>query len=458
VKKQVGMLVSTLAGWSRQTMRWLLQLDRPVSVRSEAEVVAEMQRHYRWNFTVNLVEGALFWFGLSFISATTMLPLFISKLTTNPFWIALLAMVGQASWYLPQLFVAGMTERLDRKKPLVVNLGVVIERAPVWLLPVAALISVAQPQGALLLFFVSYAWYGLGAGAIAPAWSDMIARCFPVERRGRFFGLTAFVGTGLGAVGAIFSSWLLQVFPFPTNFALCFLIAATTITLSWFFIALTREPEPAAPVAKTGPGGRQWLKIARVVRSDHNFRRFLIARLLANFGSMGAGFLTVAAIQRWQVADSTVGLFTIALLLGQTAGNLLAGLLADRYGHKLALEWGLALSVAAFVWAWWAPAMLWFYPVFVLLGAASGISIVSGVLVALEFSAPQDRPTHVGIANTTHGVGSLLSPLLGGLLATTGYAWLFALSAAVGLAALWVMRYAVREPRQITIPLAVDPA
>ena len=50
------------------------------------------------------------------------------------------------------------------------------------------------------------------------------------------------------------------------------------------------------------------------------------------------GFVTVAAIQRLQVSDSIVGFYTVALLLGQTAGSLAAGWLADRYGHKLSLE------------------------------------------------------------------------------------------------------------------------
>ena len=44
-----------------------------MQARSEAEVHEEMYANYRWNFAVNLGDGALFWFGLSFISATTIL-------------------------------------------------------------------------------------------------------------------------------------------------------------------------------------------------------------------------------------------------------------------------------------------------------------------------------------------------------------------------------------------------
>jgi len=437
-----------VGGWGRLAVRRLLQLDEPIHERSEAELEAEMRANYLWNFAVNLGDGVFFWFGLSFISTTTILPLFLSKLTINPFWFALLAILGQSSWYLPQLFTSSTIERFARKKPIIVNLGIFAERLPLCLLPVAAVAAWQSHTLALIIFFLAYAWYGIGAGMIAPAWSDMIARCFPVDRRGRFFGITSFVGTGLGAVGAIFSGWLLETYPFPANFAYCFLVAAVSIGLSWFFIALTREPVPHNATPPAPRAGQSRRKIMHIVRGDRNFRSFLWARLLATTGSMGAGFLTVAAVERWQLADSTIGIFTTALLIGQTVGNLLAGLLSDRFGHKLALELGIGAAVAAYTLAWWAPNPDWYYPLFFLMGAANGISIVSGVLIALEFSLPKHRPTYIGIANTAVGLGSAIGPIIGGVLATVNYGWLFATSALVGLAALLIMFFGVREPRQ----------
>ena len=348
------------------------------------------------------------------------------------------------------LFTANATERVARKKPIVVNLGFFTERLPLWLLPVAALLCLADPLAALLLFFVAYACHGLGAGAIAPAWSDMFARCFPVEKRGWFFGFTAFVGTGLGAVGAVYSGQLLEAFPYPINFAIVFLIAAVAITISWFFIAMTREPVQRVHDEILRQNGQSWPKIVGIVRGDKNFRNFLLTRLLATLARMGAGFITVAAIYRWQVSDSTVGLYTAALLFGQTAGNLVAGVLADRRGHKLSLEWGLGASTVAFALAWWAPTPEWFYVVFFLTGVANGMTIVSGVLIVMEFSRAVHRPTYVGIGNTVSGIGMVVAPLIGGVLAVMGYNWLFAASALVGVAALVMLHVSVREPRDQT--------
>lgn len=435
-------------GRSRQIMRLLLEIDKPIAPLTNEELEAEARQNYRWNFTANLLDGAFFWFAMSFISATTILPLFISKLTTDPVWFALLAVLSSASWYLPQLFVAGPTERLARKKPVVINLGFITERLPIWLLPVAALLAVVNPALSLTLFFVAYAWHGFGAGAIAPAWSDMIARMFPVDRRGWFFGLSSFIGTGLGALGAILSGWLLVTFPYPQNFAYTFLVAAISITVSWVFLAFAREPVQPVPEAARQRADQSWQKIRAIVRRDHNFRNFLGARVLANLGRMGAGFLTVAALQRWGVSDATVGLYTAALLIGQTAGNLLAGVIADRRGHKFTLELAQVASVLTFLLAWLAPEPAWFFAVFFLMGAANGISIVSGVLSVMEFSAPEHRPSYIGIGNTVSGIGSAIAPLIGGVLAAYSYNWLFAASAAVSVAGWVVLSIGLRDPRQ----------
>ena len=430
-------------------LRWLLRLDQPVLLRGEDELAAEVERNYGWNFSVNLVDGATFWLGASFISSATILPLFVRRLTDSPLAICLLAVIAQASWFLPQIFTANFMERLARKKPVVVNLGLFLERLPLWVMVLAALIAGRSPLLALILFLGGYAWHGLGAGVVAVSWQDLIARCFPVERRGRFFGLAMFVGAGSSALGAGVSAWLLNTYPFPANFAYTFLIAAVFIFISWCALALTREPAQAVTAPRRSH--REYLvSLPDLIRSDHNYRRFLIARALMALGGLGAGFVTVAAVDRWRIPDATAGIFTAALLIGQTMGNLLFGFLADRFGHKLSLVLGLLANVLGFAIAWLAPAPEWYYAAFALFGIASGAVVVSGILIVMEFSDAERRPTYVGIANTSVGIIGVVAPLLGAGLASIGYSWTFATSAAVSIAALGLMGWWVREPRGIS--------
>jgi MFS family permease len=356
-------------------------------------------------------------------------------------------MIAQGGWFFPQLFTANTVEHLPRMKPVIVNAGFFLERLPFWVIAFSALIAGTSPHVAVVLFLIAYAWHTFGSGVAATAWQDLIARCFPVDRRGRFFGFANFLGTGMGIVGAGISARLLKSTAFPINFVYIFLLAAIFNTLSWLFVSLTREPTQAT-TKPTHSDRDFWRQLPDILRQDGNFRRFLIARLLMGLGSMGSSFLAVAAIQKWQVPDSTIGLYTGAMLIGQTAANLLFGFLADRFGHKLSLVIGSLFAVLTFVLAWWAASPAWYFVVFALRGVSIGAVIVSGLLLVMEFSIPERRPTYVGLANTGIGLVNGIAPLLGTGLATLGYSQLFAISAFAHLIALGLLIWWVKEPRQ----------
>jgi len=427
-------------------LRKLLQMDLPVPQRTREEVRAERDQNYRWNFAVNLTDVTTFWFGLSFISAATIVPLYISKLTDSPIPIGLAAVIARGGWFLPQIFTSNFVERLPRKKPMIVNAGFFLERLPMWVIVLSAVIAAWNPTLALIIFFIGYAWHGFGAGVAATAWQDLIARCFPVNRRGRFLGIGFFLGALTGAIAAVISAQVLGGYTFPTNFLIAFFVAALAINISWVALAQTREP--VEPIAAPRQSTRQfWNDLPRILRRDENYSHFLVARLLLAFSGMGIGFVTVAAISRWAIADSTVGLYTAAFLIGQTIGNLILGLVADKIGHKLPLEIAAIGTALAFSVAWMAQLPELYFLVFILLGMVEGATIVSGMSIVMEFSAPEKRPTYAGLTNTSIGVISMIGPMIGAILALLGYNWLFFASAVISILSFITFHWWVKEPR-----------
>ncbi|MEM7344521.1 MAG: MFS transporter [Chloroflexota bacterium] len=435
----------------QKAIRRLLQLDQPVKVLTATEAEAERDRNFSWNLFFNAFDVIFFMGGIGLLSATTIIPLFISKLTDSVVPLAIVAMLAQGGFFLPQLFVANFTERLDYKKPMVVNLGFLTERIPALLLFLTALAVWWSPFLALISFLLFYTWFNLGGGVIAPAWQDMIARCFPVTRRGRFFGSTMFIGTLLAVVGTSFAGTILTQVAFPVNFAYIFGAAGLSIMISWIFVAQTREPIEAANVPTVST--RQYFAaLPNLLRSDINFRNFLIVRFIMALSEMGSGFLTVAAIQTWAISDSLVATFTTVTLIGQTTGSLLLGFISDRYGHRLSLEIVSLSGVLAFALAWIAPTPSWYIAVFGLLGFYTGGRIVSGLLVVLEFCVAEKRPTYIGITSTLAGVGSMIAPLIGAGFVLLGYSWVFVGSLVTSLISLLLLRYWVKEPRLIETP------
>lgn len=411
---------------------------------------AEVERNYRHNYIVNFLDGTFFWLGFNFIAWRTILPLYVSHYTDSKFALGLLATIGTTGWLLPQLFTSNWVQRLPLKKVVPVRLGLLTERLPVILLVPAALLSLYSPELALILFFILFAWFMIGAGVVAVGWQDMLAKIFPVDRRGRFFGLTNFSGTATGMVGAAVAAWLLDHFDFPFNYTICFAFAGLFIFISWLFLSQTREPmqlNKEQPVPQ-----REYLKqLPRILREDLNFRRFLISQIVISMGGMAAGFLAVYAVQRWQLPEGQAGIFTVSMLVGQALGNLIFGSLADRKGHKLVLELSTLLGVLSVGAASLAPSSGWFLFVFAFAGTSNAGVILSGIMIVFEFSTPDIRPTYIGLNNTLVGIAAAATPLIGAwLVSAMGYQTLFAVTVGIGILGYILLRWTVREPREVT--------
>jgi MFS family permease len=431
---------------TKRVLRWILRLDQPMTERTPQELSAFVARHYRRNFVANLMEGVTFWLTFSLLSYSTIVPLFVLKLTTSTVAIGVAALLAQGGWFAPQLLSANLVERLPRRKPVAVHLALVLDRLPMWLLLIPAAIAGQSAGLALILFFVFFGWREVGAGFVAPALEDLLARVIPVEGRGRFWGLTAGLGALLGIGASALSAWLLTAYAYPTGFVLIFLLAAISITIGLCFLALTREP--GQPVRGPRLSQRQFFaSLPSLLRQDRAFRRFLGAQGILTLSAMGMAFITVAAVRHWAASDGTVAIYSAVLLFGQGTGNLVFGVLSDRRGHKLSLEFGAGLYAAAYALAMMAPDVRWFFLVFLLLGIGNGAQIVSRVLVTLEFGDAERRPTYIGLSNTTAGLVALVGPLLAAWLASIGYDLLFGVCVAVSLVALVALHWWVEDPR-----------
>jgi len=407
---------------------------------------AQVLIHYRHNFIVNILDMTCFFLAMAFMSSSVILPLFITHISTNKIYIGLFGMISATGFFLPQLFTANWVQRTSIKRDIVVKVGFFTERVPIFLLPFAALAAAVSPLLALSLFFLFYAWHNFGAGVTAVSWQDMVAKVIPIDRRGLFMGLGTFGGTATGVIGAIIAARLLDRFKFPSGYAICFALAGFFILFSWLFLRLTREVPSTKPKEITS-NKEYFLKLPGILKLDHNFRWFLISQLLLNVGGMAWSFLAVFAVDRWQLSDGYVGSFNTALLIGQSIGNLLFGIIGDRKGYWVVIVCGSLVALAALVLPLFVTDPVWFYLVFGLRGISLGAFFMT-LLIVMEFCGSEIRPTYIGISNTTFGIAGIFAPLIGGFLAQqAGYEVLFITAAAVTLVGLMIFVLKVREPR-----------
>lgn len=408
---------------------------------------AAITREHRRNFAFNVGDIAIWWFGMAFVSVSTILPVYVSHLTDSKILLGLIPAIVDMGWFLPQLFTAPIVSRLPRKKPMVLALGA-MERLPFFAVAAVILLLADAPHAVgLTVFFALLLWRSLASGLNATAWQELMAKVIPSGRRGRFFGTGQFFGGLLGVIGALTAGAILARFPFPQNFAYCFLAGFVAVMISYSLLAQTIE-HAELPQDHVPAGRDYFLRLPSILRQDGNFLAYIVFMGLANFGSMANAFYAVAGMDRFRLADEQAGVFTAILLGAGVLSNLVWGYVGDRWGHKLTLEYSLLLSLGTLTAAIVARSPEWYYLVFVLAGAANSAAIVGSLSIISEFGRESTRPTYIGLNNTLRAPIIGVAPLIGGWLAGRfGYPVVFLIAVVPILLGLGGLHFLVRDPR-----------
>ena len=408
-----------------------------------------VEKNLNWNFSVNVLDNMFYALAISLVSQETIMPLLVSELTDSTIAVGLIPAIFSLSFLLPQLFVANHAERLPRKLPFVLLGSGLLQRLPYPFIGIALLLfAVEAPAVALLLFFIAIATAAFGGGIVTPAWFSMIGKVVPTRRRGIFFGLADGGGLLMGVIGAYFVGRALDIVDYPGSFALLFLVCGVFHAISWFSLSLTREP-PSDVVKKPVPLRHYFRRLPSVLRGHANYRRFLIAYALLRLSMMAVSFFIVFGNIKYELSGADIGLLNAVFIGSQAVLRLLFGWLGDRWGHKRNLVISAAFMALAAFFALSSSSFAGLIPAFICLACAISSDMVSHFNIVLEFAAPEDQPTYIGLTNTLMAPFTFVGPIMAGWIAQAfdiNLLFLVALGFGIlGAALLW--RW-VREPRQ----------
>lgn len=417
--------------------------------------------HLKRNYFLMLLDAIAFPFGMSFISVTTILPLFVRELTSSALAVGAISAVYTLGMLLPPLFVAHRVERRPIQKWWLFWIAIV-ERAP--LLVLAALtpwLGRSNPDLLLTLFFICLTVHSVAMGTNMPCYFNLFAKVIPANRRGGMWGIGGAISGLLALGGAQLTGVLLDRYGFPDAYALSFLFCFVVLTVGILGFPFVRE----LPHTETPPrvGVLEYLRRApSLLRMDREFGGFVLSQVLSSVAFMAPAFYTVYALDRFGAGPRDVVLFTMVLMGSQTVANLGLGLLADRRGNKLVLQMATLLGAAASLLAVLGPALGLplgvMYAVFALNGFFLAGSSLGGFNMPLEFASAQQVPTYSAISMTAVAPVRALAPLLGGLLAAGGYEPVFVLSTVASIAGLALLSRSVPDPRlRQPAPSAVAP-
>ncbi|MGB3096391.1 MAG: MFS transporter [Candidatus Deferrimicrobiaceae bacterium] len=346
-----------------------------------------------------------------------LLPVFLTvTLGAGPAILGIIEGVAEATASLLKLFSGVWSDRLGRKKPLVL--------AGYFLSSVARpLMGLASAWGHVLAVRFSDR---IGKGIRASPRDSLLAASVAVDDRGRAFGLRKAMDH-LGAVFGPVVAFLLLAGAGLSYRSVFFLAAIPGVASVAAILFLVRDTEIPAP-RHTGESLRDG-------SFPSPFRRYLLIVSLFTLGNASDAFLILRAVDSG-VPAAWVPLLWGAFHLVKSSFSTHLGILSDRWGRKRLIVAGWILYAACYA-AWgMVEGVAWMVGLFLVYGLYSAATEGAELALVADFVPPSLRGTAFGLFHLAVGISALpASILFGALWATFGAQVAFGVSAGLAIAA-----------------------
>lgn len=412
----------------------------------------QIKEYHNWNFALNIASGGFDNFGLSLVGPLTVLPAFLTLFTRSNFIIGLLPALFVFFWTFPQILTAFYTSHFRQKKNVIVFLRTAYA-LPWLILAILLMLFVLKPGSgiSMVIFFVFLSLFALLGGFTVPTWASFISKLIFPNVRGRFFALRIFVGTIFGILASFIVKNILEIYEYPFNFSLIFLLAFSMFLLGTVFLAISKEPLTPYQI-KRKTFSEYLTKLRHIMENDKPFVWFIISTTVRSFGAtiMAAAFYTVYAIQVLQTGLNQVGLFMGIMFSTQLIGALIFGYINDLTGPKriqIMERLFEFLSVGVLLWQ---PNIIGVYCAFGFLGLAVATMMISYHNMIIELAPCEDVDTYMGLINSIRAISLALAPMIGGFLADrVSYTPVFIIAMASSLLSALIFILKVKPQRSV---------
>ncbi|MEE4190820.1 MAG: MFS transporter [Halieaceae bacterium] len=398
------------------------------------EISEDACRETPRNFLLILISNGFTKLGDALASPKTLLPWMAASIAVPPWMIGLLVPIRESGSLLPQLAIAGFIRRLPVRKWVWV-IGSLLQAGAVFLLVMISMTLSGAVAGYAII--ASLVLFSLARGFCSVASKDVLGKTVPKSRRGQ---LTGWSSSAAGLVTVSIAAVLLVLGgrgDLNEFYAQLLLVAGCL----WLVAALvySQVVEYSGETDGGGNAGREALQRLALLKTDVDFRNFIIARALLMCSALSAPFYVLMAQERAGSAPALLALF----LLASGAASLVSGPVWGRFADvssrrvmAIAAALTSASGLVLVLTAWLAPSLLeplWTIPVlyFLLSIAHSGVRVGRKTYV-VDLASGNRRTDYVAVSNTLIGVLLLVAGSVGALSAVIGVTGVVAVLSGMG--------------------------
>ena len=398
------------------------------------------ERYYRRNYIAMLFEGFFFSFAISIFSYTTVLPVYVSNLSSNKFWISLLIVsffgLSNASSILSS--VIGVNARSAKWASVIICS---FQRLGQFLIYISTFAVTKNNNIALLLFFSSYSLYAVTAGMSSPVFSNMISNI--IHRNvSSFYGSYSLVGAVSGVLGSQLVRVLIVKYSFPVNYQYLFLSGLIMAVIATFVVIFGVKEVRSEKRVKLKFGDLPGI-VKDIFKNNHKFRNIIIVRTFIAAAEMTVPFYIIKVSGLEGISIGFVGIMSTVLLLSNLFWSKTLGQIGDRKGPFFLMEISCIAGLLASLIAIFINSPIVAYPLFILVSLTTLSAQLSNSVSVIVYSTHGLVPVFAAMSGLIIAPFYAFSSFGGGLLAEkSGYNILFIISAVIySLGFIFLRRY-----------------
>jgi MFS family permease len=330
------------------------------------------------------------------------LPAFLVSLGAGPAQLGLIEGLAESVASFAKLFSGYLTDRVDRRKPLVVT-GYVMANA------VKPLLAVAGAWWHILLIRFSDR---LAKGVRGAPRDVMVAESVPKERLGSAYGLIQSMDSAGAIAGPLAALVLLARYGIRSVFLAAAVPGALCVMVALFGIRETkhRAPENSAPEPATKSAGASVPSSAALPAS---FYMVLIAVTLFSLGNSSDMFLVMRA-QNVGIPVALAPLLGLVFNITYTLGSWPAGWCSDHFSRRWIAAAGYLIFAAVYFVFGRAPSILAIWITMAVYGLYYALTQPVLKALVVETVAQEVRGRALGLYFFATSVATLAASLITG--------------------------------------------
>ena len=377
--------------------------------------------------------------GITVMSAGSAVALFIDNMTGSITLVGL-AITIQALCFLVGQILSSPYVKSIRNLPKTLFVRMTFQRIIPFLMAVPLFLGF-DAYTAVVIFLVLYGLFWIMDGIVTMPWSELTARAIKPELRGHMMGMQVAIGGVISLLTGLLLTWLLAT-PILTDhhrFGYVFLLTASIIILSIFFIRLVKDPSPILNPEKAD-FKKYYAKIPEIIKKSKPLQHALIARIPGYIGFSVITFVVVFGAHTLDISEAQISWLVYSKIVGGLIGGIVLGETSRRFGNKtviLLCNFGVLLTLLMSIALIFYPSLGYFWLVALCVLASFWLNNWLGYMnYVIDISPEANRPAYFMVGNCIGIPFSFVGYGIGAIIDTWGYAIAFVLGCITAIIAI----------------------